>query len=209
MTAASVIGPGTVVRGNVRGDGNLEIHGRVEGDVTVTGDVLLAESAAVRGSVTGTQLSIAGAVQGDLRGTEAVLLERGARVVGDLTAPRIGVAPGALVRGTVRTDGEAPLAQPARRPAGLAQPLRSPASTSFASKPPAPAVRAEVRHEPPAAAKAPVAVVERAVVAPAPSIEPDDAEPAAAAKRDRQEPPPPVVPALGKHAKAKKKRREA
>jgi len=102
----SVIGRGTVVRGNVRGSGSLEILGRVEGDVSVTGEVVLGEESAVRGSVTGSHITVSGAVQGDVRGSEAVLLERGARVVGDLTAPRIGVMTGALVKGVVRTDGE-------------------------------------------------------------------------------------------------------
>src|SRR5262245_45149091 len=65
MAAASVIGPGTVVRGNVRGEGSLEIQGRVEGDVTVSGDVVIGDAAVVRGNVTGGELSVAGTVQGD------------------------------------------------------------------------------------------------------------------------------------------------
>lgn len=199
MAVASVIGRGTVVRGNVRGDGSLEILGRVEGDVTVDGDVLLGEGSSVRGNVSGAQLSVAGAVQGDLRGTESVLVERGARVVGDLSAPRIGVAPGALVRGSVRTDGEAPLAQPQQRRLG-AQPLRSAAPLAHSAAKPATPARAA---EPPKAAAAPPS--------PAPPLEEDDEEEEQSPeppKRDKAEAPPPVVPALGKHAKAKKKRRE-
>ena len=43
MAEASVIGRETVVRGNVRGSGGLEILGRVEGDVSIEGDVLLGD----------------------------------------------------------------------------------------------------------------------------------------------------------------------
>lgn len=194
MAGASVIGRGTVVRGNVRGEGSLEIQGRVEGDVTVEGEVVLGEEASVRGNVSGAQLSIAGAVQGDLRGSESVLIERGARVVGDLSAPRIGVAPGALVKGNVRTDGEPPLAQAVRRAGGLAQPLRStPVGLSSAAKLTAPMKATPIAAAPP---PAPVATVEQD----------DEPEPP---KREKAEAPPPVVPALGKHAKAKKKRRDA
>ena len=125
MAAGSVIGRGAVVRGNVRGEGSLEIFGRVEGDVNVNGDVVLGDSAVVRGNVTGAELSVAGTVQGDLRGTQGVMLERGARVVGDLSAPRIGVAPGALVRGTVRTDGEPALAGAVRRGTAVAHTTRT------------------------------------------------------------------------------------
>jgi cytoskeletal protein CcmA (bactofilin family) len=184
-----------VVRGNVRGDGNLEILGRVEGDVTVDGDIVLGEEAQVRGNVTGAQLSVAGAVQGDLRGTESVLIERGGRVVGDLSAPRIGVAPGALVRGSVRTDGEPPLvqAQPQRRLG--AQPLRSTAPVAHTAAKPLAPLKAP---EPPKAA----------VPSPSPAAQMEREEEPEPPKRDKAEAPPPVVPALGKHAKAKKKRRE-
>ena len=49
----SVIGRGTVVRGNVRGSGSLEILGRVEGDVSVSGELVVGEEGAIRGNVSG------------------------------------------------------------------------------------------------------------------------------------------------------------
>ncbi len=146
MAQGSVLGRSTVVRGNVRGTGALEIFGRVEGDVSVTGELVIGEEGAVKGDVTGGFVTISGAVQGDVRATEAVMLESGARVVGDLTAPRIGVATGALVRGVVRTDGE-PFGGTTRRSMG--QTVRGPTTfVSRAAKPEAPA-RFEPPEEPP------------------------------------------------------------
>ena len=75
MPDTSVIGSTSVVRGNVRGQGNLEILGKIEGDVSVTGDIVLGESAGVRGNLNGASITVAGQVQGDIRGTEAVLVE--------------------------------------------------------------------------------------------------------------------------------------
>ena len=178
MPQGSVLGRSTVVRGNVRGTGALEIFGRVEGDVSVTGELVIGEDGAVKGDVTGGFVTISGAVQGDVRATEAVMLESGARVVGDLTAPRIGVATGALVRGVVRTEGE-PFPAGARRP--TTQTVRGP--TTFGSKAtkPEPPRRIEETEEPP------------------PLLEPKPA---------RDAPPPPVVPSLTKGARARKKKRE-
>jgi cytoskeletal protein CcmA (bactofilin family) len=192
MAEASVIGQGTVVRGNVRGDGSLEILGRVEGDVAVNGDVLLGEHAAVRGNVSAARITVHGAVQGDLRGSEAVLVERGARVAGDLGAPRIGIANGALVRGNVRTEGEPALA-PGRRPHASVGLRPSPFSGSK------PAHKPEPR---------PVVVAPPAPPPPHATARPDDEhEPLAQPAREAERrPPPPVVPALGKGAKAKKKK---
>jgi cytoskeletal protein CcmA (bactofilin family) len=195
MNGSSVIGRQTVVRGNVRGNGSLEILGRVEGDVSVTGELVLAEDSAVKGNVSGTHVTVSGAVQGDVRGSEAVLLERGARVIGDLTAPRIGVATGALVRGLVRTDGEPPLAAP-RRPAVGARP----AAPAFSARPPVapPAAKVEPVREPP---REPVRQAEE-------EVEVDEPVAEKPAKAGREAPPPPVVPALAKGAKAKKKKKE-
>ncbi|MEB2325117.1 MAG: polymer-forming cytoskeletal protein, partial [Sorangiineae bacterium] len=124
MRARSIIGPTTVIRGNLSGDGDVEILGRVEGGVTFAGDVTLGEHAAVLGDIGGASLVIAGAVQGELRGAESVTLESTARVIGDLTAPRIGIADGALVRGNVRTDGASSGAAPRARSAARAEPAR-------------------------------------------------------------------------------------
>ena len=40
MAETSVIGASTVVSGHIRGEGSLEILGRVEGDVSITGNVV-------------------------------------------------------------------------------------------------------------------------------------------------------------------------
>jgi cytoskeletal protein CcmA (bactofilin family) len=185
MSQSSVIGAGTVVRGNLEGEGSLEVYGRVEGDVNLTGDVLVGDGGAVLGDVTAAKISVAGAVQGNLRGSDAVLLERGAKVVGDLSAPRVGIANGALVRGSVRTEGEpAPAAN--KRAVG---PGLKPAT--FAAKP-----VAKVEPKPAVALRAePVRPVELAVQ-----------PPRAQEKAPERRPPPPVLPSLGKGAKGKKKK---
>ena len=196
MNGASVIGRTSVVRGNVRGHGSLEIQGRVEGEVSVSGELVLSETAGVRGNLSGTSITVAGQVQGDVRGTESVIIEAGAKVIGDLFAPRIGVAAGALVKGTVRTDGEAPLSPP-KRPAVPA--MRSPGFG--APKPVAVPVRLEpVRAAPPP----PPPPAEESE--PAPESRPAPL-PKEAVKVERQAPPP-VVPLLAKGAKAKKKKQK-
>ena len=185
MSQSSVIGAGTVVRGNLEGEGSLDIFGRVEGDVTMSGDVTIGEGGGVRGDITANRISVQGSVQGDLRGAEAVLLERGAKVVGDLSAPRVGIGSGALVRGSVRTEGEPALTSANKRPA--ASPGLKPAA--FAAKPVA---KVEPKAVPAAREAEPIAV------AAAPLPRPKEKEP-------ERRPPPPVLPSLGKGAKGKKK----
>ena len=173
-----MIGASTVVRGNVRGEGSIEIYGRVDGDVIVTGDVTLGEQASVRGDVTGARLVIGGTVSGELRGSEAIVLERTAQVTGDLTAPRVAIEEGARARGALRT--EEPSAPPAARTAEARRPL--PRATDVRRVEPAAAPRAEAPREAPRAAPPP----------PAPA---------------KKQPPAPVVPAFrGLQARKKKVR---
>jgi cytoskeletal protein CcmA (bactofilin family) len=198
MAENSVIGGGTVVSGHIRGQGPLEILGRVEGDVSVTGSVVVGASGRVRGNISGAQLSVAGQVQGDLRGTELVLVERGARVAGDIASPRIGIAPGALVRGHVQTDAE-----PALTPASAGQ--RPAPVLRVAAPAPVPGTLLKAPHQaeprkfapprPPAAALGPASVAAEAESAPPRPL-----------KAEPRRPPPPVVPVISKGTKAKKKK---
>ena len=160
MTESSVIGQTTVIRGNVRGDGAIEVLGSIEGDVSANGDVTLAEGAAVHGNLTGASVRVAGTVNGNLTGSESVSLAETARVVGDLRAPRVGIAEGALVRGTVQTE-EPRTAAPAPRPSAAvrAEPGRA--------RPVSP--RAEARAQP-AVAAAPKAAAKPARQPPAPVV---------------------------------------
>jgi len=196
MSGASVIGRTSVVRGNVRGNGNLEVQGRVEGEIDVTGDLVLSESAGVRGNLSGASITIAGQVQGDVRGTESVIIEAGAKVIGDLFAPRIGVAAGALVKGTVRTEGEAPLSVP-KRPAVPV--MRTP---GFGAPK---LVAVPTRPEPVRAAPPAPPPVEDSSAEAEPQSRPAPVKEAAKAERQA---PPPVVPMLAKGAKAKKKKQK-
>jgi cytoskeletal protein CcmA (bactofilin family) len=196
MAAASIIGPGSVVRGNLRGIGSLEIRGRVEGDVEIDGDLAIGEDGGVSGNVRGAQVLVAGQVAGDLTGTEAVMLERGARVVGDLTAPRIGIAEGAWVRGAVRTEGD----PPAPRRAAVTPARRGGERADFASKlKPAPMTAPKVAAPPPA----PPPPAPPPPPPPPPPVR-EASSPKAAAPAPAG-PPPPVVPVLGKAVRGKKK----
>jgi cytoskeletal protein CcmA (bactofilin family) len=234
MSQVSTIGVGTTVRGSIRGEGDLEIHGRVEGSVVVTGEVIIFETALLKSDVRARRITVRGAVAGDVSADEAIVLEAGARVLGDLGAPQIGIRPGGMVRGNVSTGGPLPEtksvaaapaaagrarpAAPAARPAAAA-PARAaasaPAARPVAARPavlPAPAARpAAARPAPGPVARPEPAPSAPAVAARAPVEEPelDESEEIDDAEAIEGGPPPPVVPALRKGAKASLRRKGA
>ncbi len=230
MSTVSIIGLGTTVRGSIRGDGDLEIHGRVEGAVVVTGEVIITETALLKSDVRARRIIVRGAVAGDISADESIVLEAGARVLGDLGAPQIGIRPGGMVRGNVSTGGPlpetksaqaaapagrarpvaAPAARPAAAPARAATP--APAARPVAARPAvllAPAARPAARTAPASrpghAPSAPVVAAREAVDEP----ELDESEEVDDAEAIDGGPPPPVVPALRKGAKASLRRKGA
>jgi cytoskeletal protein CcmA (bactofilin family) len=179
MAYASVIAGSAVIRGNVRGDTSLEILGRVEGDVGVTGDLTIGPDAVIVGAVSGARVIIGGSVQGDVTGTEAVVVADTGRVVGDLLAPRIGVSEGAHVRGSVRTDGNGAAPTVSRSSGRALSEPRAVAAVPAAPRPlmvPAPAAPAPIAAAPP---KPPLPT--------------------------KKAPPPPVIPAPRPGVRARKK----
>jgi cytoskeletal protein CcmA (bactofilin family) len=210
MADLSTIGRGTTIRGNIRGDGDLDVHGRVDGSVTVKGELSISETALVKSDVSARRVVVRGAVAGNVTADDSLVLEAGARVVGDLSAPRIGIRPGALLRGNVTTVGAEnapiraraaakPAAEPARAPARPATPAARPAATTHAPSP-APATRAPM----PAARPQP-----QAAAAPPPRPAAANAASDGVKAPSREGPPPPVVPSLGRGAKASLKRKGA
>lgn len=179
----TVIGSGTFVRGRVSGSGDLEISGRVEGDVTCSGDVTVERDGMVGASITAHRIVVRGAVKGDLTADDALLLEAGARVVGDLRAPRIAIAPGGLVRGHVQTGS-----------AGAAKPRAAQASARVS----APAAKSSAKAPPPPPAK-------KAATPPPPAAKSTSKHRGSVLAGTRVGPPAPVVPALKKGTKAVKK----
>jgi cytoskeletal protein CcmA (bactofilin family) len=203
----SRLGRGVVIRGSIRGEGDIEIEGRVEGVLDVDGDVTLAESARVRvedGDLTGKRVSIRGAVLGNIRGSAAIVLEEGARVVGDLAAPSIGIRPGGLLRGHVSTGHGGESGVPTR---GRAEAARRPAiERSRPAVKASPSAKAMVAAPPPrAAAKASARAVSTQRVAE--DVSDAVPTPRAPKARGRAEAPAPVMPSLKKGAKGQLKRK--
>src|SRR6266542_1497404 len=177
MADVTVVGQGIFLRGSIRGEGDVEIRGRIEGDIEVGGEVTIADGALVKADVTARRIVVRGAVAGNLTGEDGVRLEQGARVVGDLRGATIGVSEGALVRGNVQS-GNAAGAERTRARTASAREAKPVARAAEARKPvaaPAPAAAAKGNGLP---------------------------RRTATAAEERTGPPPPVVPALKKGARA-------
>lgn len=102
---AGVIAPGLFLRGELRGEDDLIIEGRVEGEVTLKKHLTVETTGVVVANVATQNITIKGELRGDMTAEDKVEIHDGARVVGNIVAPRIVIAEGARFKGHIDMTG--------------------------------------------------------------------------------------------------------
>jgi cytoskeletal protein CcmA (bactofilin family) len=101
-TEQATIGRSISIRGDVTGDEDLFIQGRVEGSVDLQQNtVTVGPEGEVKASIVGRVVTVEGRVEGNISAAEQVVLRSTAAVEGDITAPRLVLEDGARFRGGV------------------------------------------------------------------------------------------------------------
>ena len=96
------IGVGLLLKGELYGEEDVIIEGRVEGKITLKGHgVIVEESGRVDADITASTICIAGEVYGDLHGVEQVVLLKTGRVEGDIFAKSVTLETGAQFKGSI------------------------------------------------------------------------------------------------------------
>jgi cytoskeletal protein CcmA (bactofilin family) len=101
----AVIGKTITIKGDVTGDENLVIDGRVEGTVRLNGnDLTIGASGRQKGNATARVVRIDGEMTGDIVGLEKVVISKTGRVRGNIVTPRITLDDGANFKGSIDMD---------------------------------------------------------------------------------------------------------
>jgi cytoskeletal protein CcmA (bactofilin family) len=133
----ATIGRSITIRGEVTGDEDLLIQGRVEGSIRLEQHAItIGREGEVKADVAARVITVEGSVHGDLLAEEQVVLRSSAVVEGDISAPRVVLEDGARFRGGIdmgeslergtragKAGGSATV-----RPAGGPQPLKDTAN---------------------------------------------------------------------------------
>jgi len=102
----TLIGEGTVIRGEVHFSEGLRIDGEVVGDVFGTGEgssiLVISEKARVTGKVKAGHVIVNGEVNGPVESTELLELQPRARIVGDVRYEVLEMHQGATIDGELR-----------------------------------------------------------------------------------------------------------
>jgi len=111
-SAPSIISADLVVTGTLTSTGDIQIDGRVEGDVRSTG-LVIGDKAFIQGDVTGDDVTVRGRVQGSIRARK-VLLCATCHVEGNILHEAFAVEAGAFFEGNCR-HSDNPLADDANK----------------------------------------------------------------------------------------------
>jgi cytoskeletal protein CcmA (bactofilin family) len=100
------LGPRDSLNGRLDVQGDLKVAGNVEGELKASGDITVAEGAAIQASIEGANVNVRGQVTGNVTAKKRLTLGGSGRLNGDVKVGRLTVEDGATLNGTVTMQSE-------------------------------------------------------------------------------------------------------
>ena len=97
--SASMIGAGTVLKGDITSNGDIRIDGTLKGNIIGAAKVIIGANGAVEGDIAGQQADIMGKVTGSIRVKDLLQLKNGSMVEGNISSGKLQVEPSAVFNG--------------------------------------------------------------------------------------------------------------
>ena len=94
-----VIGPKTVLKGDITGEEDVLVQGTVEGTIRISRDLRVGPGGCVKATVSAQSIVVAGEVVGDCQAAQRVHLEASGKLTGNIRAPRVIIVEGATFKG--------------------------------------------------------------------------------------------------------------
>lgn len=148
---STIVGQTMLIKGNLEGDEDLTVQGRIEGSVSLTKTLIIEPNGVVKADVSVANAVVSGVMVGNLTASDSLEITESGRMVGDIRAPRVIIVEGASVRGKVDMgDLEMPRPASDRKSTYTPKPISRPSAAK-----PKPTLKAPAKKaEPPKAKKA-------------------------------------------------------
>jgi len=102
IRARASLGPSLNIKGDLIGDEDLKLEGKIEGAISLGGHRLdVGSTAHIDGDIVAGEVVVAGEVIGNVNAPDRIELKKGGSVVGDLTTARLVIEDGAIFKGTI------------------------------------------------------------------------------------------------------------
>jgi cytoskeletal protein CcmA (bactofilin family) len=104
---AATIGPSIQISGDVTGNEDVRIEGRVEGTVNLSDNILtVGKEGQINATANARAIFVEGKVEGDLKADEQIVIQSSGNVRGNIIAPRVTLEDGCKFKGSIDMDVE-------------------------------------------------------------------------------------------------------
>ncbi|MCU0328356.1 MAG: polymer-forming cytoskeletal protein [Chitinophagales bacterium] len=102
IQAINSIGNGTVIEGAIKAEGDLRIDGKVLGNITLKGKIVLGASGEIIGDIQCQNATIEGKHKGNLKVSGLLQLARTANLDGNIEVAKLIVDEGAVIQAQIK-----------------------------------------------------------------------------------------------------------
>jgi cytoskeletal protein CcmA (bactofilin family) len=105
MQAINNIGNGTLIEGNIKTDGDIRIDGKINGNIHITGRLVLGVTSQINGDISCLDGSIDGFVRGNIQVKEILKISKTANIDGNIQTGKLIVEEGAIIQAKISMAG--------------------------------------------------------------------------------------------------------
>lgn len=95
----TVIGINVTVKGNLYNKGSIQVNGNVEGEVKSDENIMVGETAKIKGPVIAKKIEVAGEIKGLVEANEKLEINPTGRIIGDINVKSLIIKEGAVFIG--------------------------------------------------------------------------------------------------------------
>ena len=103
----ATIGPSIWIRGDLSGEEDIIVQGRVEGTISLQqNNVTVGKEGRIKANIRARSITVDGQVDGNLFGEEQVVVRRSGKVQGDISTNRVALEDGCKFKGAIDMSGK-------------------------------------------------------------------------------------------------------
>lgn len=99
-----IIGPNSLIKGDLESEGSVRIDGKIRGNITALGNVIISENASVIGDIKSLGADIYGSCEGNINVRTKINLHQNAKLTGDIIAKSFNTKEGSTFNGNCFVD---------------------------------------------------------------------------------------------------------
>jgi len=104
--AINLIGNGTVIKGDIKSNGDIRVDGTVIGSIHSKGKVVIGPTGVIEGEIDCVNGDSSGIIKAKVTVKELLSLKASSKLTGDITTNKLAIEPGAVFSGTCNMQNE-------------------------------------------------------------------------------------------------------